>query len=99
MQLQLHADVDGSLEALTSALLALNSGMVVFKVVKASIGPPSPADIDMAHTTGASIVAFGVTVDDARQKQATMRGVDIVASEYVSVPCSAVLACAVKALC
>jgi hypothetical protein len=77
----LHADVDGSLEALTSSLLAVNTGSTVYKVVTAAVGQPSFRDVQMAHDTGACIVSFGVSMPTAVQRDADMRGVATVQSE------------------
>lgn len=82
----LHADVDGSLEALTTSLLAVNTGRIVYKVVTAAVGPPSSRDVQMALDTGASIVCFGVSMPTLVQRDADMRGVSVVQSKYV--PCS-----------
>jgi translation initiation factor IF-2 len=81
VDLQLHADVDGSLEALTESLLALNTGKVIFKVVKASVGTPTPADVEFANMTGASLVAFGVEVPGAVEAAANQRKVPVLQSK------------------
>jgi translation initiation factor IF-2 len=81
VELALHADVDGSLEALTESLLALNSGAVVFKVVCADVGAPSAADVQFAQTTGATLVAFGVRVPPAVTAAAQQLKVPVLESE------------------
>ena len=81
VELALHADVDGSLEALTESLLALNTGRVIFKVVKASVGAPSTADVQFAQNTGATLVAFGVKVPGAADKLAQTLKVPVLESE------------------
>lgn len=81
MELVLHADVDGSLEALTESLLALNTGQVVFKVVRTGVGAPSPSDVQFAQATGATLVAFGVKVPAATQQRADQLKVPVVASK------------------
>lgn len=96
VELALHADVDGSLEALTESLLALNTGSVVFKVVKASVGAPSSADVQFAQTTGAALVAFGVKVPAAVSKQAQTKQVPVVESKCAL---TEVLSAALRARC
>jgi translation initiation factor IF-2 len=81
VELQLHADVDGSLEALTECLLALNTGHIIFKVVKASVGAPSTADVQFARTTGSTLVAFSVPVPANVRKEANQAHVSIVESK------------------
>lgn len=81
--LLLHADVDGSLEALMSSLLALNTGRILFKVVAASVGPPSHRDIRMAADAGASVACFGVPVPVAIEREAAQLGVQLVQSRHV----------------
>jgi translation initiation factor IF-2 len=77
VDLQLYADVDGSLEALTESLLALNTGTVIFKVAKSMVGAPSGADILFAQATGATIVAFGIEVPPAVESRAASYGVPV----------------------
>lgn len=89
MPLMLYADVDGSLEALTSSLLAVNTGRIVYKVVTATVGPPSSRDVQMAFDTGACIVCFGFSMPGSVQRETATRGVDTVQSECDS--CSHVL--------
>lgn len=78
--LLLHADVDGSLEALTSSLLALNTGRILFKVVAASVGPPSQRDVRLAADAGASVACFGVSVPVAIEREAAQLGVQMIQS-------------------
>ena len=78
--LLLHADVDGSLEALTSSLLALNTGRILFKVIAASVGPPSQRDIKVAADAGARIACFGVNVPVTIEREAARLGVQVVQS-------------------
>lgn len=85
MQLQLYADVDGSLEALTESLLALNTGVVIFKVVKSIVGSPSGSDVLFAQATGSTLVAFGVPVPTHVEAKAAGYGVPILQGKWV--PC------------
>lgn len=84
--LLLHADVDGSLQALTSSLMAVNTGCIVYKVVSAAVGPPSSRDVQRAMDTGACIVCFGVKMPVPVQRDADSLGVSTVQSECV--PCA-----------
>lgn len=81
VDLQLYADVDGSLEALTESLLALNTGRVVFKVTRSTVGPPSAADVLFAQATRSTIAAFGVSVPTPAAAHAASLGVPVIESK------------------
>jgi translation initiation factor IF-2 len=54
------ADVTGTLEALIGALEGIKSDKVRLEVVAGSVGPITPNDVNVAHASGATIVAFDV---------------------------------------
>ena len=83
VDLQLYADVDGSLEALTESLLALNTGHVVFKVTRSTVGPPSAADVLFAQATRSTIAAFGVSLPSQVAANAASLNVPVVESKCV----------------
>lgn len=57
------ADVSGSLEAVIDALRAITSDKVKLEIVGGSVGLVSLGDVEMAHTSKASIVAFNTRND------------------------------------
>ena len=84
VSLVIIADVDGSLEALTDALLALNTSSVVFKVASASVGKPSLNDVRSAEAAGAILVAFGVNAASSIKKECEKCGVELLQHKYGS---------------
>ncbi len=60
----LKADVNGSLEALSSSLKAIKSDKVKLEIIGEDIGNISQNDITMANTAGVTIVGFNVKQDN-----------------------------------
>lgn len=54
------ADVQGTVQAVTDALLNLNSPQVFVNVVHVGVGPISQSDLDMAEACGACIIGFNI---------------------------------------
>ena len=73
----LRADVSGSAEALSTAVLALGNAEVRPSILRTQVGPPSPSDVEHAATTGGHIVAFNVPVDAGLLRAAERAGVRI----------------------
>jgi translation initiation factor IF-2 len=55
------ADVQGSVEAVTDAIAAAAVGRAAVRFVFTGVGPISASDVHLAATTGARIIAFGVS--------------------------------------
>jgi len=74
----IKGDVQGSLEAVESALAALSGEQATVHVVHAGVGPVSSSDVSLASVTGAQIVAFNVRPDkNAVVKEAKAADVEI----------------------
>eukprot|EP00877_Chromochloris_zofingiensis_P011704 jgi/Chrzof1/6788/Cz19g09140.t1 len=57
----IKADVQGSLEAVRDAVLALSGPHAAVKVVYGGVGPVTASDVNLALTTGAKLVAFNLS--------------------------------------
>lgn len=55
------ADVQGSVEAVTDAIAATAAGRAAVRFVFTGVGPITSSDVHLAATTGARIIAFGVS--------------------------------------
>ena len=71
------ADVQGSVEAVKSALEKLSNEEVRVQVIHSAVGAISESDIMLAATAGAVIVGFNVRLDNAARDSAARAGVDI----------------------
>jgi hypothetical protein len=68
----------GSAEAVRDSVQALASETVAVKVVQVGVGPVTSFDVDMASSTGATIVAFNVKMaDSTADALAKQRAVDV----------------------
>ena len=70
-------DVDGSIEALSDALLKLSTEKIQVNVIQKSVGQISENDVNLAAASDAIIVAFQVRPSGAARKLAEQEGVDI----------------------
>jgi translation initiation factor IF-2 len=77
LQLIIKADVQGSQEALATALLKLSTDEVKVQVVHAAVGGISESDVNLAIASKAVIVGFNVRADAGARKLAENNGVDI----------------------
>jgi len=73
----LKADVRGSLEAITNALLDLGNEEVSVNVVSGGVGGLSETDINLALTAGAVVFGFNVRADNAARRVIEAEGVDL----------------------
>jgi translation initiation factor IF-2 len=73
----IKADVQGSQEALASALLSLGTGEVKVQIVHAAVGGISESDINLAIASKAVIIGFNTRADAGARKLADHNGVDI----------------------
>ncbi|KAI3966692.1 hypothetical protein MKW92_019211 [Papaver armeniacum] len=53
-------DVQGTVQAVTDALMNLNSAQVTVDIVHVGVGPISQSDVDLAQACGACIVGFSI---------------------------------------
>eukprot|EP00042_Codosiga_hollandica_P053755 m.711186 g.711186 ORF g.711186 m.711186 type:complete len:715 (+) comp58769_c0_seq22:284-2428(+) len=73
----LRADVQGSEEAILSALSSMQFREVKLVVVSSGLGALVDTDIDLARTTGAQIFTFGVNVPKAIATKAEGLGLNV----------------------
>ena len=69
------ADTQGSVEAVTEAVLKLNSEKVRNRVVHKAVGGINESDLALAETSGAVVVAFNVRAARGLDEEAEKRGV------------------------
>ncbi|KAF8321274.1 initiation factor 2 [Clavulina sp. PMI_390] len=60
LRLLIKADVSGSAEAVQGALEDIGNDVAKTKIISASVGEPTEADIEMAKAVGATVVGFSV---------------------------------------
>lgn len=70
-------DVDGSVEALSDALLKLSQGEVAVKVIHKAVGQITEADVLLATASEAIIIGFQVRPSPNARKLAETEGIDI----------------------
>ena len=73
----LRADVRGSIEAIRKELGKLQHPEVQIKILQATVGGVTEADVHLADASDAVIVGFSVVADEAARALADARGVQI----------------------
>lgn len=77
LNLILRADVRGSIEAIRQELEKLVHPEVKFKILQASVGGITEADVHLADASDAIICGFNVVPDEGARSMAEARGVQI----------------------
>ena len=77
LPLIIKADVQGSQEALTHAMLKLSTDEVRITVVHQAVGGITESDVNLATASKAVIIGFNVRADQAAKRLAETNGVDI----------------------
>src|SRR5213082_369112 len=77
LRIVLKTDVQGSLEALTSALNQIESKKVDLEIIHAGVGPISENDILLASASNAVVVGFNVKVENMAVTAAKREGVQV----------------------
>jgi translation initiation factor IF-2 len=77
LNLIVRADVRGSIEAIVKELGKFEHPEVKIKILQASVGGVSVADVTLAHASGAVIIGFNVIPDEAARALAEQRQVEI----------------------
>jgi translation initiation factor IF-2 len=77
LNLIVRADVRGSIEAILKELSKFDHPEVKVKVLQASVGGVTVADVTLAHASDAVIVGFNVIPDETARSLADDRGVEI----------------------
>ena len=77
LRLVLKCDTQGSVEALTAALLQIESKKVDLDLIHAGVGPISESDILLASASNAVVVGFNTKVENIAVTAAKREGVQI----------------------
>jgi translation initiation factor IF-2 len=77
LRLVLKADVQGSLEPITSSLEELSAGDIKVNVLHEGTGNISESDVMLATASDGIVIGFNVTADEAARRTAEVEGVDI----------------------
>jgi translation initiation factor IF-2 len=77
LNLIIRADVRGSLEAIRKELAKFQHPEVAIRILQATVGGVTVADVTLAHASGAVIAGFNVIPDEAARSLADERGVEI----------------------
>lgn len=77
LRLILKADVQGSLEPITSSINDLNKGDIKISVLHAETGNVSENDVSLAIASKAVILGFNVSADTPARRMAEADGIDI----------------------
>ncbi len=77
LNLIIRADVRGSIEAIQKELGKLEHPEVQVKILQASVGGITAADVTLAHASSAVIIGFNVAPDEAARVLADERQVEI----------------------
>jgi translation initiation factor IF-2 len=77
LPLIIKADVQGSQEALTHALVRLSTDEVKVQVVHAQVGGITESDVNLAIASKAVIIGFNVRADQLARKLAEGNGIDV----------------------
>ncbi len=77
LNILVKADVDGSAEALSDALIKLNTNEVQVNIIRKAVGPISESDVLLAAASNAIIIGFHVRANAKAKELAAHEGVDI----------------------
>jgi translation initiation factor IF-2 len=77
LNLIIRSDVQGSYEAIKSALETLGNAEVAVKVIAGGVGPITDSDVQMAATSTGFIIGFNMRPVTSARKLAEDKGVDI----------------------
>jgi len=77
LNLVIKTDVQGSLEALRSSLIALSNEEVEVKVVFGGVGGINEGDANLALASGAILMGFNVRADATARKLIEEKGIDL----------------------
>ncbi len=77
LNILLKADVQGSLEAISDALVKLSTDEVKVKIVGSGVGGISESDVNLAVASNAIIIGFNVRADGGAKRMIEEQGVDL----------------------
>ena len=75
--LVIKGDVQGSVEAISQALTALNTSEVAARIIHAGVGGITESDVTLAATSHAAIIAFNVRANAQARALAERDGIEI----------------------
>jgi translation initiation factor IF-2 len=73
----IKADVQGSVEAITSSISKLGTDETKVKILHAAVGGISTGDVTLAEASDAIIIGFNVVPDSGARQLAKERGIDV----------------------
>ncbi|MCK4524876.1 MAG: translation initiation factor IF-2 [Candidatus Andersenbacteria bacterium] len=73
----LKADTKGSLEAIIQILESIESEDVAVQILKMGVGNITETDVKMAHSSGAKIIGFNVSINSATEKFAEKEKIEV----------------------
>jgi len=73
----LKGDVQGSVEALKSSLLELNTKDVKIDIIHADVGNVNESDVMLAVVSNAVVIGFNVKIDEGAQALAQKEGIEV----------------------
>ena len=77
LKLIVKGDVQGSVEAVTAALVRLSNSQVKVTIVHSGVGAVTESDVNLAAASNAVIIGFGVRPDPKAQAHAEQHNVEI----------------------
>jgi translation initiation factor IF-2 len=77
LPLVIKGDVQGSVEAITSALEKLGTDEVGVQVLQSGVGGVTESDVILAHASGGAIIGFNVRANAQARERSKRDGVDI----------------------
>src|SRR6516164_5149071 len=77
LQIILKCDVQGSAEALTSALNQIESKKIDLEIIHVGVGPISESDVLLATASNAVIIGFNIKVENQAASAAKREGIQI----------------------
>ena len=77
LNIVLKADVQGSVEAISDALVKLSTGEVKVKIIASGVGGITESDVNLAIASQAIVIGFNVRADSSARVLVEREGVDL----------------------
>ncbi len=77
LNLIIRSDVQGSFEAIKTAMATISNPEVEVKVIRGGVGQISDSDIELANTSGAFVLGFNMRPSTSARKLAEQYGIDV----------------------
>ncbi len=77
LNLIIRSDVQGSFEAIKSAIETISNPEVEVKVIRGGVGQISDSDIELANTSGAFVLGFNMRPSTSARKLSEQYGIDV----------------------